>query len=529
MRWIRSDVFRRILIAAFAVPLVTCLQASAPPPERPAALFGDLFARVQTEAFYPDSKTFADATPRAAPAQILADYRAETPRTREELAAFVAAHFDLPSDQSPPAPAPGGTLSAHIAALWPVLTRPPAQPAPYSSLLPLDHPYVVPGGRFRELYYWDSYFTMLGLVRDGHRQSVRDMTQNFADMITRYGHIPNGSRTYYLSRSQPPFFYLMVGLTSDDGVAAFAAYLPALRAEHAFWMDGEENLAPGQARAHVVALPDGAVLNRYWDALDAPRDESYREDVALARSAGRPAQELYRDIRSAAESGWDFSSRWLADGRTLATIETTSIVPVDLNSLLYGLEQAIAAGCERARDAACREDFTRRARARSNAINAHLWDAEQGTYLDYHWRNGERTDRPSVAMLYPLFVGLASREQAGRVAAATRTLLLRPGGLVATPQRTGHQWDAPNGWAPLQWIAISGLSDYGEDKLAREIATRWLETVSRVYAETGKLLEKYDVETARPGGGGEYPLQDGFGWTNGVTRELLARYPDAVN
>ena len=131
-------------------------------------------------------------------------------------------------------------------------------------------------------------------------------------------------------------------------------------------------------------------------------------------------------------------------------------------------------------------------------------------------------------MLYPLFVGLAAPDQARRTAASVRAHLLAPGGLVTTTRRTGQQWDAPNGWAPLQWIAVQGLSAYGERELAQEIATRWLATVARVYGETGKLLEKYDVETARPGGGGEYPLQDGFGWTNGVTRALIDLYPEAI-
>jgi len=327
----------------------------------PSALFEDLYARVQTEQLFPDSKTFADAVPRKSPAEILADYHAKPPGSKAALSAFVRERFAIPGQIQTPA---GGklaskplSLQAHIEALWPVLTRTPRTPEPYSSLLPLNRPYVVPGGRFRELYYWDSYFTMLGLVRDGKLDTVRDMTRNFADLIGRYGHIPNGTRTYYLSRSQPPFFYLMVGLTSDDHAAAYAQYLASLRAEHAFWMHGEQQLQPGQASEHVVMLPDGAILNRYWDASATPRDESYREDAELAGNSSRPAADLYRDIRAAAESGWDFSSRWFADGKTLATIETTAIIPVDLNSLLFGLERAIAEGCAKASDRNCATEF----------------------------------------------------------------------------------------------------------------------------------------------------------------------------
>jgi alpha,alpha-trehalase len=521
---VRRGLVTVLLAGMMLANCATQREATAPSPRPPSSLFEELYARVQAEGVFADSKTFADSVPREAPASILALYRAAPPADRSALAAFVAAHFDPPDNaggteaQPPPDRA---SLGAHIAALWPALTRPPARPAAHSSLLALAHPYVVPGGRFREMYYWDSYFTMLGLARDGHVQVVRDMTDNFADLIARYGHAPNGTRSYYLSRSQPPFFYLMVGLTDQDRAAAFATYLPALKREHAFWMHGEAGLERGHATEHVVKLADGSVLNRYWDALDVPRDESFREDLALAAVSQRPAAELYRDIRSAAESGWDFSSRWLADGHTLARIETTSIIPIDLNSLLYGLEQAIVQGCRRARDEICVREFSRRADARRTAVNAHLWNSETRTFVDYHWKRGARLDRLSGAMLYPLFVGLASSEQAAGVAAATRAFLLKPGGLVATPRRTGHQWDAPNGWAPLHWIAVSGFHSYGEDTLARDITARWLATVERVYSETGKLLEKYDVETVRPGGGGEYPLQDGFGWTNGVTRALM--------
>ncbi len=235
---------------------------------------------------------------------------------------------------------------------------------------------------------------------------------------------------------------------------------------------------------------------------------------------------MYRELRSAAESGWDFSSRWLADGRSLATIRTTSIVPVDLNSLLYGLEQAIARDCGEIHDRSCADDFSARAVRRAAGISHYLWDPESGSFSDYDWREHSRTQRLSIATLYPLFVGLANQDEAAAVAALTRSQLLKQGGLVTTRVNTGEQWDAPNGWPPLQWIAIKGLAAYGQRDLAHEIARRWIATVRRVYGETGKLLEKYDVETVRPGGGGEYPLQDGFGWTNGVTRALLEEYPD---
>ncbi|HEY2275644.1 MAG TPA: alpha,alpha-trehalase TreF [Steroidobacteraceae bacterium] len=498
-------------------------------PQPPQALFGELFVAVQTAALYPDSKTFADAVPHEAPEAILSAYRSQRPRSPETLRRFVEAHFALPEDPPPiAAPSKQTTLSAHIDALWSPLSRTTRSAPRWSSLVPLPKPYVVPGGRFREIYYWDSYFTMLGLVESGRSDLVSDMVEDFAHLIDRYGHVPNGTRTYYLSRSQPPFFFAMVELLADDPAEAFARYLPQLRREYEFWMDGAAGLGAGAAHRRVVAMPDGAILNRYWDDRDTPRDEAYREDTELARASGRLPAQVFRDIRAACESGWDFSSRWFADARTLATIVTTEIVPVDLNSLMFGLESAILAGCERAGDEVGAAGFRHRAGARRAAIDRYLWDRDSGVYFDYRWTERARIPRLSAAATYPLFFGCASREQAGGVAAAIRGTLLQSGGLVTTELATGQQWDAPNGWAPLQWIAVSGFNRYGERQLAESIARQWLRNVGRVYRENGKLVEKYDVLTERGGGGGEYPLQDGFGWTNGVTARLLALYPAAT-
>ena len=508
---------------AGAPQVAPAVTASVPGPPSPADLFGELFVRVQQERLFQDSKTFVDAVPVRAPAAIMAAYRRERPADTAALRRFVSREFTLPSP--PPALAlPPLTLREHIAALWPHLVRPPLAPPPYSSALPLTRPFIVPGGRYQEIYYWDSYFTMLGFLRDGRPADIAAMVDNFADLLARYGHIPNGTRTYYLSRSQPPFFYQMVALTSPaDPAGADARYLDSLLTEHRYWMAGAADVGPGTAAGHVVRLADGTLLNRYWDARATPRDESFREDVATAAESGRPADEVYRDLRAAAESGWDFSSRWLADERRLPTIETTALVPVDLNALLYGLERAIAAGCSRRGDRNCAADFERQATTRAAAIRRCLWDDAAGSFADLYWASGRLSDRLTIATTMPLYVGLATPAQAGRVAHTVEARLLRRGGVATTTAPTGQQWDEPNGWAPLQWIAIQGLDRYGHHRLADTIAARWGRTVSEVYRRDGRLVEKYDIDTGRPGGGGEYPVQDGFGWTNGVTRALLDR------
>jgi alpha,alpha-trehalase len=496
-------------------------------PQTPRVLFEDLFVAVQDAKLFPDSKTFADAVPKASPAQILASYHAAKPSSPEALKRFVDENFSVPAPVGvPPQPAGKVDIKRHIDLLWNVLTRSTSDPPRYSSLLATPEPYVVPGGRFREMYYWDSYFTMLGLIESGRHDLVEHMVADFAYLIDRYGHIPNGTRTYYLSRSQPPFFYAMVGLLGDDPAAADAKYLRELRREYAFWMEGEKGMKPGSVHRRVVAMPDGAILNRYWDDSDAPRDESYREDTDLARRSGRIPKQVYRDLRAAAESGWDFGTRWFADGKRMETIDTTEIVPVDLNSLLFGLEEAIRAGCAHGGDTACSEEFARRSAARRGAVTRYLWDGAAGVYRDYRWLGRAPVPRDSAAMLYPLFVGLAAESQARAVARSVTRELLQPGGIDTTPIESGQQWDSPNGWAPIQWIGIAGLRRYSIEPLAASIACRWMRVVNRVYAESGKLVEKYDVvATGKPGGGGEYPTQDGFGWTNGVMLELMALYP----
>jgi alpha,alpha-trehalase len=495
-------------------------------PPAPDKLYGDFFVAVQTAQIYPDQKTFVDATPNADPATIVQLYEQQKNTTGFSLANFVNQYFTPPSEPviTPPA---NQTLREHINWLWPALTRTTTSAPPNSSLIPLPKPYVVPGGRFREGYYWDTYFTMLGLQESGNENLVDDMLDNFAYEIKTFGHIPNGNRTYYLDRSQPPFFSHMVELAAKvEGHGVYQKYLPALRKEYAYWMQGENTTQPGSATRNVVVMPDRTVLNRYWDELDTPRDESYLEDIQTAKQAsGRNPNDVYRELRATAESGWDFSSRWFGDNMTLATVRTTSIIPVDLNSLMFHLEITIAKGCGETRDFRCVGEFAQRAAKRALGINRYLWNPN-GYYGDYDWQLAKPRDNKTAAMVFPLFVGAAWPDRALKTAKQVQSTLLQPGGLVTTTYNTTQQWDAPNGWAPLHWAAIQGLKRYGQDALAQQIGTRFLTDVKGVYASDQKLVEKYVVEGAGTGGGGggEYPLQDGFGWTNGVTLKLLDLY-----
>lgn len=484
---------------------------------------------------FADQKSFADAIPDESPARIMADYEKERARPGFNLRAFVARHFREEAARLPPFKRPKGqSVASYIHDMWRVLERQPSEQPPYSSLLPLSRPYVVPGGRFREIYYWDSYFTLLGLIQDGRSDLARDMVDNIATLIRRYGHMPNGNRSYYLSRSQPPFFSAMVDLiAAQEGATAYRRYLPALRSEYDFWMAGRQRVKPGHAFRRLVRLKDGTLLNRYWDDRVAPRDESYRQDVETVRKAKRPAA-MYRELRAASESGWDFSSRWFKDGKTLLTIQTTAYAPVDLNSLMQHLEATLSRAYASAGDSANARLFAERAKTRADAIRRLMWDNGRGLYTDYLWAEERRSNALTAACVFPLYFDIASPGEAHASALALRRDFLAPGGLATTLVRTGQQWDRPNGWAPLQYLAIEGLKAYGERSLAAEIAKRWIAEDVGSYAASGFLVEKYDVErlpqAGRPtgGSGGEYPLQAGFGWTNGVLAKLMAEYPDAA-
>ena len=493
----------------------------------PADRYGDLFVAVQTNRVFPDSKTFVDCVPKLDPTEILSRFHVSRIEPDFDLAAFVHEHFE----PEPPLArhyisSPGQSLSEHIDGLWEVLTRRPEEHPTKSSLLPLPYEYVVPGGRFGEMYYWDSYFTMLGLAAGGQSKLLRAMADNFAFLIETYGHIPNGNRTYYLSRSQPPVFALMVDLFELHGIKRAIGYLPQLRREYVYWMDGAERLAPGEAWRQVVRLPDGALLNRYWDDRDTPREEAYLEDVATAGSqSGRPVADVYRDLRAGAASGWDFSSRWLQEPTELSSIRTTALLPIDLNSFLHKLETQIERLAKASGDLSLAAEFQARALARRSAIDRYFWSDAAGAFFDYDWQLAEPRASLNAATVVPLYVGLATHVQAQRVAKTIEMRLLSSGGIATTEQTSGQQWDAPNGWAPLQWMAVHGLRRYREKTLSEEITHRWLETVGSLYEREWKLVEKYALHAASGGGGGEYPLQDGFGWTNGVIRKLLEDKP----
>jgi alpha,alpha-trehalase len=521
---------KKILFIMLAFTFIKGSTAQQPAP--PDKIYGQLFTDVQLAKVLPDGKTFVDCTPKRKVRDIMYDYGLAKGGNMD-LKKFVMDNFDMPP--SPPAfdyiwKEPIG--ANHIKNLWSNLRRKGDKLAEGSSLLPLPYPYIVPGGRFREIYYWDSYFTMLGLKESGETVMIENMIKNFAFLIDTYGHIPNGNRSYYLSRSQPPFFSMMVDLLAGiKGDAVYKTFLPQLEKEYNYWMDKTAKTM------HAVKMPDGSTLNRYYDRDDVPRQESYKEDYEAAENAANQLAMLVRmsspealkkllddkkaitcrHLRSGAESGWDFSSRWFEDEKNIATIQTTDIIPVDLNCLLYNLEMVISKGKLLIKNKAGNTTFKNAAANRKAAILKYCWNAATNYFCDFNIVTKQQKSNITAAGFFPLFVKIATAAQAAGVAATATKYLLKPGGIVTTPNNTGQQWDAPNGWAPLQWVAVTGLNNYKQTALAKDIANRWLALNDKVYAATGKFMEKYNVEDlSKEAGGGEYPSQDGFGWTNGV-------------
>jgi alpha,alpha-trehalase len=535
------------LVCLLNALLITKAQTVVATPDK---IYSQLFHEVQMQKILGDGKTFVDCIPKRKPADIMYDYGMQK-GPGFNLKKFIDDNFEMPRTPQLNYITQEKDVVMHIKNLWGVLKREADKPVEGSSLLPLPNAYIVPGGRFREIYYWDSYFTMLGLKESGETVMIENMIKNFAYLINTYGHIPNGNRSYYVSKSQPPFFALMVELLAGiKGDAIYKTYLPALEKEYAYWMDGAALLKAGNAGKCVVKLIDGTLLNRYFDSNITPRQESYKEDVETAETVANEtmarirfatpeaadayrkkiAAKVYAQLRAGAASGWDFSSRWFADEKNITSIQTTDIVPVDLNCLLYQLELTISHARILANDNKGAAEFKGKAEARQKAIDKYCFNKTLRYYTDYNYVLKKTSNMVTPAGMYPFcvfennrqgYMSLLARDAAKQI----QEKLLKDGGILSTTNNTGQQWDAPNGWAPLQWMTIWGLDRNGQKGLARDIAQRWVKLNTAVFARTGKLMEKYNVsDTKLDAGGGEYPSQDGFGWTNGVLLALMKKY-----
>jgi len=411
----------------------------------------------------------------------------------------------------------------------------PAEPG----LLYLPHPYVVPGGRFNEMYGWDSYFIVRGLLQDGEIARARDMVDDALYEVTSFGKVLNANRSYYLERSQPPFLTGMIravyAATHDR--AWLASTLPAIREQHRYWVTPPHLAgATGLSRYHALGSgPAPEVVSSERDALGRTHYDRVRLALAAEARAGHDVARFYdaaRDAltplaylgdRAVRESGFDTSDRF---GRF--SLPILDFAPVCLNSLLYAMERDTAAILDELGERAEARTWSRDADERARRMRALLWDEGRGLFLDYDFEHGTRRDYPFATTFFPLWVGVATPAEARRTAAAALALLLRPGGLMTSTTVTGQQWDAPFGWAPLQLVAVEGLRRYGLDADADRVALAFLGTVLSEFVARGAIFEKYDVErrgsrvTTAGLRYGYLSNEIGFGWTNGVFRALEA-------
>lgn len=403
-------------------------------------------------------------------------------------------------------------------------------------LLFLPRPYVVPGGRFNEMYGWDSYFINVGLLHDGEVARARDMVDNFVYQVVHYGTILNANRTYYLTRSQPPFLTQMIRdvyrHTRDR--AWLAGTWDAIERSHRFWttgphLDADTGLSryydSGEGPApEVVSDEKDAAGRTHYDRVKAFYREHAIDAYDVADFYDRATDTLtplfYKGDRSMRESGFDPSNRFGP-----FSVDIVHYVPVCLNSLLYQMEvDAAAIAAELGRDDAAR--WRQLAEIRRAAVNQYLWDEHAGLYFDYHTRHRRRRAYEFATTFYPLWVGLAAPDQARRVV-ANLPRFEAPGGLLTSTTESGSQWDAPFGWAPLQMIAGRGLRRYGFSAEADRLAAKFLELVTKEFEEHQVIVEKYDVVARESDvsagirfGYGSNEI--GFGWTNAAYLDLLA-------
>ncbi len=370
-------------------------------------------------------------------------------------------------------------------------------------LLYLPRPYVVPGGRFNEMYGWDSYFIQVGLLRDGEGERARDLADNFVYEIENYGTLLNANRTYFLTRSQPPFLSRMIlgvfAVTHDR--AWLRSTLPALETYYRFWVT-EPHLIPSLGLSRYYDLGEGPAPEALSDERDAQGRthydrvrEYYREhpvpdyDLSLFydRKADRLTDLFYKGDRSMRESGFDPSNRFGP-----FNVDIIHYAPVCLNVLLFRMEEDGAEISRILGDARAEGEWQARAAARKKAIDRYLWDGGAGLYLDYSFKAARRRPYPFATTFYPLWAGLASPDQAARVVKSL-PLFEAPGGLLTSTVETGNQWDAPFGWAPLQMIAVEGLRRYGYKDDADRLARKFIALVAKDFQDHGTIVEKYDV------------------------------------
>eukprot|EP00890_Picochlorum_soloecismus_P000889 jgi/Picsp_1/1800/NSC_05268-R2_protein len=524
--------------------------------------------------YFKDSKTIVDMPLRKPVGEFLQafndlkseiseDPTAVTEEEREHLLSFIAKWFHPVGSDTESAPCRQlemegddfhmkndvtfDTFKEYLLNCWPKFCRQSSdigrKDPPVSSLVPAPNPFIIPGERFRESYYWDSFWIILGLLEidADHVDIAKGVLRNFSHMIRLFGMIPNGFRSYYLNRSQPPMFGNMVRALHDklksDGV--LLEFLPAALTELEFWRSSWRSIQ--------VVADDGSIytMSRYYSSWHKPRPESLKEDVSSWKefldsrdgsddplNIPSVEMEFYRHIAAAAESGWDFSTRWLTSSNKLSSIRTTNMLPADLNALVMLAEMNAGHMAQLLGWHDDAEKCFQEARQRQNAIQNVLWDPSHNRWRDVvvqptndgvYRVAGYARDEQYASDWVPLWCGCAAPDSVQALAAIASlkaSHIYTSGGIAASSIRSGQQWDWPNVWPPLQYFLAEGCGTFGGSEgraMRRSIISSFLESAFEAWRNKGTLPEKLDCE--RKGGtgcGGEYDCVEGFGWTNGL-------------
>ncbi|EDV36486.2 uncharacterized protein Dana_GF11930, isoform B [Drosophila ananassae] len=517
---------------------------------------GNLLHTVQMAKLYEDSKTFVDMKLVNSPEKTLADFdkfmesKNQNP-SRDDLIKFVESYFSpkgteleeyLPPDwtknpsfldvvHDPDLKQWGKDLNSIWKELGRKMKDDVAKNPDFYSIIPVPNPVIIPGGRFIEFYYWDSYWIIRGLLYSDMRDTARGMIENFLSIVNRVGYIPNGGRVYYYGRSQPPLLTAMVksyvDFTNDDVFAIKA--LDALEHEFEYFVNN-----------HSIEVK-GHNLTHYRDASTGPRPESYREDIVSAEvfKTEEEKEDHYRELKAAAESGMDFSSRWFINENgtnvgNLTNLKTRSIVPVDLNALLFMNAKIIAEFHSKAKNPDKVAEYEKKAQKLLQGIQEVLWNEEAGIWLDYDMINKKPRDYFVPTNLLPLYAKAFNISESEKISAKVMNYIKKnkldsfPGGVPNTLYRTGEQWDMPNVWAPMQYFLVEGINNLNTKEakaMSKDWAIRWVKSNFKAYKDGRHMYEKYNAEEfGGHGGGGEYGVQTGFGWSNGVIIEWLAKH-----
>ncbi|CAK1546952.1 unnamed protein product [Leptosia nina] len=548
------------MVAFFLLIIAAAATAVNLPPScrKPVYCDSKLLHYVQMHRIFTDSKTFVDRHLFNDEESTLAafdDLLKETNDnpTKKQVEKFVDKYFDKsseleswqPSDYDPN-PQFLSTIrdeklrkfAKDINNIWPTLGRKVKQSVfdnpDQFSFIPVKHGFIIPGGRFTELYYWDTYWIIEGLLVSGMEKTVRGVIENLIELVNKLGHIPNGSRWYYEQRSQPPLLTAMMSLylRATNDIDFLKKNIDALEAELQYWLD---------TQVYTFEIGDKAyTLLRYYAASEGPRPESYYEDYTSAQmfETDERKTQFYVDIKSAAESGWDFSTRWFikdgSDKGNLTDIHSTDIIPVDLNAIFAKALQNMAYFQSLVPNRIKAKHWDYLADQWSNNIQKVLWDEADGCWHDWDLANKKFRKYFYPSNVAPLWMGVADKPFVA--ANAPRILnylkgshgLDYPGGVPTSLVRSGEQWDFPNAWPPLVSLTVNALEALelpSAKELGFRVAQTWVRSCYKGFSDNKQMFEKYDVEVpGRIGGGGEYTVQTGFGWTNGVILEFIAKY-----